>query len=162
MISVFIYGRDIVEIKAKASTPDLAYAVVKTLTDIFVEESLRLVLSNVKTALDFNQQQISVYKKKLEEAERELAKYEKSLLSKAVSDQRVSNKTIDRFKEAIMAVEMTLKEKKDYEDYLTARISKDKLPHDYPKTTLILKIQGEMEKQVKQLADLLKRYSTNN
>ncbi|MDP2960531.1 MAG: hypothetical protein Q8N71_03815, partial [candidate division Zixibacteria bacterium] len=71
-ISVGFKGENLVEITVYSDKPKLAADMAKNLAQIFIDESLRYELLGVRGALDFSDEQLAIYKKRLEEAENRL------------------------------------------------------------------------------------------
>jgi uncharacterized protein involved in exopolysaccharide biosynthesis len=161
-INIRDYGSGVIEIKATSTSPEQSYKIVQGLTEIFIEESLRSELGSVQSALEFNQQQILVYKSKLEEAERKLEAYEKSLISRKVENQDVTVENLKQIREAILAVEISAREKRDYlSDLSVGSKANDKIG-DALNLKTVRKTFSEIETKIRQMALLMARYSSSN
>lgn len=89
-------GANMIQIAAQHSDPRSAYKIVKTLVQIFIEQSRRTELSGVETGLAFSRSQMAIYKKNLEEAETQWQRFKagaaiSQLSSTAMKDERIEN-----------------------------------------------------------------------
>lgn len=89
-------GVNMIQIAADHSDPRAAYTIVKTLVQIFIEQSRRTELSGVETGLAFSRGQMAIYKKNLEEAEARWQAFKagtaiSELSSNTVKDERIEN-----------------------------------------------------------------------
>lgn len=158
-IYVKSYSSDVIEIKATALTPEIAYLIVKTLTEIFIDESLRGELGSVQNALRFNDEQIAVFKEKVEQAEAKLEQYKKSLISKQVENQTLTVESFQRIGEAIVAIEITTRERKEHLRDITLRFKGEDIINNYPNTPAIQRIHIVITEKINQKAALMERDS---
>ncbi|MFA6216059.1 MAG: GNVR domain-containing protein [Candidatus Omnitrophota bacterium] len=68
-IRVELSAQSIIRISYGDKDPQTAYKVVKTLTDLFVEESMRSQTKETDVAINFLKEQLQVYKRKVKESE---------------------------------------------------------------------------------------------
>ena len=162
VIRIKIYGSDVIEIKASALTPELAFLIVKTLTDIFIDESLRGELSSIQNTLRFNDEQVAVFKEKLVQAEKKLEQYKRGLIFMKVEDRSLTDDSLRRIREAIIAIEITTREKKDYLNYLRGQVGANESGKGYPQTLVIQRMQDSVMRQIEQMAILMRRYAWNS
>jgi len=162
VIGIRIYGSDVIEIKASALTPELAFLIAKTLTDIFIDESLRGELSSIQNVLRFNDEQVAVFKEKLMKAEKKLEQYKRGLIFMKVEDRSLTEDSLRRIREAIIASEITTREKKDYLNYLRGQVGANESGKGYPQTLVIQRMQDSVMRQIEQMAILMRRYAWNS
>ncbi len=74
-IGVDFNGENIIEISAESSDPEQAMTIATKLAEIFKDERLKSELSSVRGALDFSDEQLSIYRANLDEAERKKADF---------------------------------------------------------------------------------------
>lgn len=68
-IQVQMTGPNLFKISYRNQKPQVSFDVVKTLTDIFIQENMRSVTKETDLAISFLNEQLQVYKKKIKEAE---------------------------------------------------------------------------------------------
>ncbi len=159
LITIKQYSFDIIDIKLRAKTPEMSYIMVKTLTNIFIDESLRSEMGSVQNALQFNDEQITIFKEKLEKAERNLELYKKGQISNEVENQSLTSESMNRIREAIVSIDISTREKKDYLNHLSNQLKGSDNIQDYPKNDTIKKIQDNINEKIDQMAVLMERYS---
>ncbi len=77
-----IAGNMLFQITARTETPESAYQVVKTLTDIFIDESKKNELRGIRGVREFSNEQLAIYQQKMDEAEAKLRQFKEQLASK--------------------------------------------------------------------------------
>ncbi len=65
-------GAQLFQITARNEAPRMAYRLVKSLTDIFIDESKKNELRGIRGVMEFSNEQLEIYKQKVEETERKL------------------------------------------------------------------------------------------
>ena len=98
-IKVDFNGEDIIQITAESSDPVRAMNIATKLAEIFKDERLKRELSGVRGALDFSDEQLAIYKKNLEEAERRKADF----MGRYIQNQLDESVTADKNIRTIMA-----------------------------------------------------------
>lgn len=98
-ITVDFNGENVVQITDESSDPAQAMKIATKLAEIFKDERLKRELSGVRGALDFSDEQMSIYRKNLDDAERKKANFASEYLRNQL-DESVSADTNIR---AIMA-----------------------------------------------------------
>lgn len=151
---------DIISINARTTSPELAYSLVKTLTEIYINDSIERAMSGVQDALSFNDKQIAYYKKKLEAAEKKLENFKRNLISKKVENESLGVESLNRIHNALIAVEIVSKEKSDYLNYLNRTLGEKDLTSDFINNEpSILELKKIIEEKVNEMANLLRRFS---
>jgi succinoglycan biosynthesis transport protein ExoP len=98
-IQVDFNGENVVQITSESSDPAMAMKIATRLAEIFKDERLKREMSGVRGALDFSDEQLSIYRKNLDEAERRKAQFASEYIQNQL-DESVSADTNIR---AIMA-----------------------------------------------------------
>ncbi|NIT59127.1 MAG: hypothetical protein GWN00_23760 [Aliifodinibius sp.] len=153
-------GPNILAIKAKASTPDLAYSLVKALTEIYISDSMERAMKGVQDALSFNDKQTSIYKEKLEEAEKNLERFKRELISSKVGNESLTVESLNRIQNALIAIEIITKEKKDYLEYLSRRLDSLDLTKEFTSNDpTIRRLRQTIDEKVQEMAGMMQRFS---
>ncbi len=79
-IYVRFRGENLVEIVSRSNSPQRAAEMAKTLANIFIEENLRYELIGVREALEFSDEQLTIYKRKLDESEEKLKNFKQQAI----------------------------------------------------------------------------------
>jgi uncharacterized protein involved in exopolysaccharide biosynthesis len=153
------YSYDIVEIRTRAYTAEMSYMMVSSLTDIFIEESLRNEMGYVQSALRFSDEQIAVFKEKLEQAESKLAHYQREMISNEVDSHFLNDESLSRIREAVVTIEITKKEKQDYLNYLSSQLKENDPINNCPESSVIKEIEKSIRKKIDLMAALMERAS---
>ncbi len=77
-------GRGVLQIVAESTSPNLAYSMAKTLTDIFIDESKKDELKGIRSIKEFSDEQLAIYKRKVEETEEKLKKLQEKIARERV------------------------------------------------------------------------------
>jgi succinoglycan biosynthesis transport protein ExoP len=157
-ITVNIFN-DNVKITASAQSPDMAYLMVKTITDIFMETFLEREITNVESAQNFNTDQLEAFKTKLEESEKKLNDFKRRIAQNQNETKVLDQEAVDRINEAIVTVDLTMKAKNEHLDFLTNRLKGKVSGDSYPKTHSITLIHSEIRSKIKQMANLMTHFS---
>ena len=120
--SVDFKGENLVEISARAHNPSEAASRAKTLGEIFIEESLASQLLGIRGALEFSDEQLVVYRKRLWEAEAELQRFQEKLLRQSVGADSALAVNINSMNNAIDLVKMELENLKSQINTLEGRL----------------------------------------
>jgi uncharacterized protein involved in exopolysaccharide biosynthesis len=159
---VRILGINTIEVKAEAFSPDFAYNLVNTLTKIFIEAYTQREIAMVKSTMEFNYDQIAEFKEKLEQSEKKLARFRRKGIMDEEEDEVLTVEASDRINEAIVAIDLTMKGKRDYLNYLNGKLDKGQLNVTYPRTPMIKNVFKEIDQKIDQMGALLKRYVWNS
>ncbi|MFQ5771584.1 MAG: GumC family protein, partial [bacterium] len=100
-----------------------------------------------------------IFKEKLDQAERRLERYKRNLITNQYENQTLSSNALQRINEAVVAIELTTKEKKDYLSYISSQLRGKFTIDRYPETLAIQKLLGEIDDKIDQMATFMNRYS---
>ena len=153
---------DFIQIDAYALSPDLAYNFAKTLTQIFIDESLRKEVGGIRGALEFGAEQLTIYKQKLEESEERLKKYKEGILQESIEEQIMISANLDQVKSMLMTTDFELKEARDRFSYLDSQIKSLGADYKIPTTNQLRGLKNKLSAANRQLSDLMLKYSWND
>ena len=148
--SVNFRGENLVEISARAHNPSEAASRAKTLGEIFIEESLANQLLGIRGALEFSDEQLAIYRKRLWEAEAELRRFQEKLLRESAGADPALAININSMNNALDLVKMELENLKSQINTLEGRLFSSGNAH------LELSFSPHLQELKKQLS------STNN
>ncbi len=72
ILRIRVSGNNMIQIDAEHGDPEVAYNVVSTLIAIFVEQTQRTEMSGLQSGMEYSNEQLAIYKKKLDDAEARL------------------------------------------------------------------------------------------
>lgn len=99
-LNVKVSGRgDQFQVSVKDASPTVAYHLVRNMTQIFVNESKKNDLRGIQGVKEFSDEQLVLYKRKMDESERRLREFHEKLATQKVDDAGVSTGTILKLKE---------------------------------------------------------------
>lgn len=159
-ISVGFKGENLVEITVYSDKPKLGSEMAKNLAQIFIDESLRYDLLGVRGALDFSDEQLAIYKKKLEEAENRLREYKEKTLKSNVDLSIASDTNTRAIVSVIDATKMEIKELEDQNNFLNDKLTGLKSSNLSLLASDNLKnLEGQLFASVDEYIPLLTKYS---
>ncbi len=117
---------DYIEVSCTSKDPEKAYLVAKTLADVFIEDNLVTEQYGVRSVEDFSNEQLEIYRDKLEYAEERLRAYQRSINANAPSKQlTVSPTSVGQIKGVISSYNVDISEKVQEMSELEALLGRD-------------------------------------
>jgi uncharacterized protein involved in exopolysaccharide biosynthesis len=159
-IEVDFNGENIIEITAESSNPAQAMAIATKLAEIFKDERLKRELSGARGALDFSDEQLSIYKANLDDAEEKKAEYVSEYLKNQLDESVMAEGNI----RAIMAdidnlkllIDDNIKEQAEVRTRL-AKYKKSELNLD--RSDLYETTQNNIFSESQRLTDVMSKYT---
>jgi len=159
-ISVGFRGENLVEITVYSDKPKLGAEMAKNLAQIFIDESLRYDLLGIRGALDFSDEQLAIYKKKLEEAEDRLREYKEKTLKSFVDESIASDTNSRAIVSVIDATKLEIKELEDQNNFLKERLTGLKVSNlSLPVSDKLKNLKNQLFSSVAEYIPLLTKYS---
>jgi len=159
-ISVGFRGENLVEITVYSDKPKLGAEMAKNLAQIFIDESLRYELLGVRGALDFSDEQLAIYKKRLEEAEDRLREYKEKTLKSFVDESIASDTNSRAIVSVIDATKLEIKELEDQNNFLKERLTGLKVSNlSLPVSDKLKNLKNQLFSSVAEYIPLLTKYS---
>ena len=162
MVNIRIRRINTIEIVAETYSPEFSYQIVNTLTKIFTEEFIQNEVAVIKSTIEFNVDQMQSFKEKLEQSERKLNAYRRKNIIDKEGHEILNPDASDRINEAIIAIDLSTKTKRDYLDYLNTQLNMANSSSDFPRTPPIENTMREIDLKIDHMAALLKRYAWNS
>jgi len=160
-IRVQNYGPDVIVVRALARSPELAYSIVKTLSEIYINDSLRRAMNSVKNALDFNDEQIALFKQRVEEAERKLEAFKREMITSDLSEENISREALSRIHNVIVSLEISVKDKKDYIEFVESQFENKNIVTQL-NSPAIQRSKTKIDERIQEMAELMKTFSWNS
>ena len=152
-------GGDVFSITAKFKTSDFSYVVVKAITDVYINQAFDRRMQSVQRALDFNNEQLALFKVKLQAAEKNLERFKRNLMTSQIKNPNFSQTSLLHFQKAIIAIELASRERQDYLNYIESRLDIDDKEKNYPDTPSIQLNLSKIGEKIVQMSSLMKNFS---
>jgi len=91
-IQVTTTRNNFITIKAKGDDRDKVYMLVKTLSEIFMNQILEGEFENIKQIIDFSAQQLEIYENKIKNSEAQLKQFEQLLADNSAEGSTISSR----------------------------------------------------------------------
>jgi uncharacterized protein involved in exopolysaccharide biosynthesis len=104
-------GSMLFQITVRHESPELAYQIVKTLTDIFIDESKKNELRGIRGVREFSNEQLAIYQAKMDEAEENLRRFKARLATSQTQNIGISADNIARLRELISSSELAISDR---------------------------------------------------
>ncbi len=160
-IAVTSKGRDIVEISALDENPETAYLMAKTLSQVFIQESQKRQLGSIRGVREFSEEQLAIYKDKLQKSEQKLRQFKEGLLQNQMDDSTLDPNVLNRLKTEISTIEINIKSKENRLQQLSKRLPVNTLPK-IQKNHLIIASENSLLTKSRDLAINLKTFNWNS
>jgi polysaccharide chain length determinant protein (PEP-CTERM system associated) len=103
-------GSDMLVIVVQDNDPKKAFLLAKTLTQVFIDETLRRELSGVRGALEFSNEQLAIYKAQLEASEEKLRRFREQMVRKSLQQDAGGREEMRRINALVTTAESDLRE----------------------------------------------------
>ena len=159
-IRVDFNGQNIVEITAESGNPAEAKDIASKLAEIFKDEQIKLEMRGVRGALDFSDEQLAIYKKNLEDAERRYSKFQTNFLQNQLDESVTADTNIRSIMADIDNINLHIEQNGDNQARARTALA------EYKKNQLVLKTGPDYDNTMleiyaesKRLADFMSRYT---
>ncbi|MBN2009292.1 hypothetical protein JW960_08090 [candidate division KSB1 bacterium] len=162
MLVIKQQGSDFIQIAALGSTPTMAYNFAYTLTQIFIDESLRREVGGIRGALEFSSEQMSLYKQKLEESEERLRKFQEGVLQEDVNNQSIFETNIEQVRSMLTSVSIELRESNDRLNNINAELSSYNIQYRTPVSSTLQSLKAQLLESILEMSRMMLTYSWND
>jgi uncharacterized protein involved in exopolysaccharide biosynthesis len=104
-------GSHLIQITAQHESRQMAYSLVKTLTEIFIDESKSSELRGIRGIMEFSNEQSGIYKVKMDEAEDKLRRFKERLASSRAQSVGLSSESVAKLQELISSCEIAISDR---------------------------------------------------
>jgi succinoglycan biosynthesis transport protein ExoP len=159
-IEVQFKGENLVEIIAYSMARKQAQDMAKSLADIFIQENLKYELLGIRGAQDFSDEQLTVYKKKLEDSENRLRIFKQQELRSTVDENIANTSNIEEIKSVTDAVKLEIRDNEQNINNLKESIGKsEQARFELRLSSRLTSLKDNLKSLTKQYGDLLVKYS---
>jgi uncharacterized protein involved in exopolysaccharide biosynthesis len=106
-----IPGTQLFQISARDQSPQMAYHIVKTLTEVFIDESKKNELRGIRGVREFSNEQLAIYEAKMHEAEEKLMRFIERSTSSQTKPVGTGGQNIPKLQELITSSEIAISQK---------------------------------------------------
>jgi polysaccharide chain length determinant protein (PEP-CTERM system associated) len=154
-------GSDLLMITARDKDPKQAQLLAKTLSQVFIDETLRRELSGVRGALEFSNEQLAIYEQRLEESRERLRNFRESIIWTSLQSSSDGDEgKVARVNSQVATAESDLRQAQDEVTSLTIRLQNLSAE---PLVALsdpgVVELKGEYTQSGRQIANLLTQYT---
>ena len=160
-ITIENYG-DFVQIGAFGDSPQFTFDLVKTITQVFIDESLRLEVGGIREALEFSSEQLAIYKQKLDESEERLRKFRENVVRDNVEDQLGVVANMENVSSMLTTTDLELREAENRLASLAYQIEQSSIQYDIPNSDLLNNLKKQLTDAFIDLAKFAIEYSWDN
>ena len=146
----------------KSRSPEKAYLVAKTLAEVFIEENLLQELSGVKETLKFSNDQLQIYKTKLDRSEARLRVYRRNMAQDASEKLPVTMENLNHVNSLIASISVEMGEKLDQLNKIEREMRGLTSEIRLIKTDAATSIKAKLIEKISRLAELMITFSWNS
>jgi len=158
VISIRQIGFEYISIIAQGNTPEMAYNIAKMLTQIFIDESLRLEVGGIREAIEFSSEQLALYKQKLDDSEERLRRYRESTLRSEIESPEVASANVDKISANLMTTDFDLQKANQQLNALNSRLKERNINYKPPNNNVINSLRLRLQESVIELSKLKMKY----
>lgn len=159
-ISVNFNGENIIEISAESSNPEQAMTIATKLAEIFKDERLKREMSSVRGALDFSDEQLSIYKANLDEAERKKADFAAEFIQNKLDESISSESNIHAITADIDNLKLLIEDNINEQATVRSQLSAYKKSDlDFDMGGRYKDLKKTMFSETERLANLMSKYT---
>ncbi|MEW5801699.1 MAG: XrtA system polysaccharide chain length determinant [bacterium] len=160
-IRITLTGKNLYLISFEGDSPEIAKNVTSTICDLFIEENLGETRGAAHEAFTFIENQLNIYKRKLEDSETALRLFKEENLGQLPGEENVNLNKLAHYQDLLSGAESELKEAQLQKSLLTKQLSGE--------SPLILtfssssnnSLEAQLTQLNAQLNSLLTRYTEN-
>ncbi len=153
-------GTDLLVLTVEDNDPKAALLLAKTLTDVFIDETLRRELSGVRGTLEFSNEQLAIYQAKLEASEEKLRRFREQMVRQSLQREVGDENQLQQLNTLLTSAQTDLRKTEERVTSLTIRYQN--LVSEEPQVlsnARIEQLRVEYQQGGQRLAEMLTLYS---
>lgn len=150
------------EVGAKSTDPEMAYLIAKTLAETFIEEDLLQEMSGVKETLQFSNEQLDLYRKKLDEAERAVREFRRNMSRETSVKLPVNSENLGQVNSLIASITASSSDKLDELNTLERQLGGLTSEIRLAKTNEATNLKAQLIERISQRAELMISFPWNS
>jgi uncharacterized protein involved in exopolysaccharide biosynthesis len=162
LIEVQNIGSEYILIKARHHQAERAYQMAQLMADIFIENSLATQLGGLQGAVEFGDQQLLIYKKKLEQAEKRLQGYEEKVKTQKIDNYTISSINLSEVNSRKISIELQIKDIREQYQTVLNSCKPEHRNFQFSPTPYIERLKMRLYDRASELAQLLTQFDWKN
>jgi len=162
LIEVQNIGSEYILIKARHHSAERAFQMAKLMADIFIENSLATQLGGLQGAMEFGDEQLMIYKKKLEQAEQRLRAYEEKIKTQKVENYTISSINLSELNLRQVSIESQIKDIHEQYQNILNSCKPEFRNFQFAATPYIERLKSRLYDRASELAQLLTQFDWKN
>ncbi|MEW6380109.1 MAG: XrtA system polysaccharide chain length determinant [bacterium] len=158
-IKITVTGKNLYLISYEGDTPEVAKNVTSTICDLFIEENLGETRGAAHEAFAFIENQLSIYKRKLEDSETALRLFKEENLGQLPDEENINMSKLAEYQDLLSRAESELKEAQLQKDLLTKQLSGESPLILTSSSSSNNSLESQLVQLNAQLSTLLTRYT---
>jgi polysaccharide biosynthesis transport protein len=135
-----------ITISAKSEDQDKVYQLVKTVSELFMDQVIENDHERLRQLIDFNAQQLRIYENKLRDSETKLGRYEQSLITNSSDGTSVtSNKLMKKFRSLQSIIEEDIDQKRNELSGLESNLNIKKYKYFLPVSVSLRALESQYD-----------------
>ncbi|MGH7491960.1 MAG: GumC family protein [bacterium] len=148
-----------VEISFIHRDPEIAYRVVKTLADVFIENAKKIETEEVEPSQEFSEDKKLEFQEKYEEARGRLESYKVQLAREGSRNFLVNATNIDAINSQINSLKVDISRQQQHVQELAGRVSEASSPLNVAESVIGADLRRKMQEKAGRLATLMVRFT---
>lgn len=157
LIIVENVGSEYITIRIQHNRPERAFQMVKYLSQIFIDSSLKNELGGLKGVLKFGDEQLQIYTEKMNNAEDRLRKYEEKIRRQQVENFNISSINLEDLNSRRVALNIQIEATKEKLQNVLTKCTSTTLSREIQKTTYTRQLKQKIFDRSAELEILLPR-----
>ncbi len=158
MILVQNVGMDYITITCQNHKPEKAYLMASNLTEIFIQNSIKTQMGGLEGVVEFGDDQLEIYYKKLKDAEQRLSEYEQRILNRQVENYNISSINLNRLNATQMETEMRIEEIREQFNTITSQFDETTKRFKIEYSAFMRSQKERLFEKANELAKMLTQY----
>ncbi len=151
-------GMDYITITCQNNKPEKAYLMASNLTEIFIQNSIKTQMGGLEGVVEFGEDQLEIYYKKLKEAEQRLSEYEQSVLNRRVENFNISSIDLNRLNATQIETKMRIDEIQEQLTTINNQLNETMGEYKIEYTPYIRSQKQRLFEKADELAKMLTQY----
>ena len=125
-IKISIIGKNLYTISYESENPKVVQDVTNTICNLFIEENLGASRSDAYDAFNFIEEQLNVYKEKLEKSENSLRLFKEKYLGQEAGERNINLQKLEYYKDSLSKAREGLQEARLQKSIIEKQLSREK------------------------------------
>lgn len=143
-ISIKPSRNNFLTITAESDDQDKAYMLVKTMSELFMNQVIENDNDRINQLIDFNAQQLRIYEAKLKNSEEKLERYEQSLINVSNNGSAVSSRAdLEKYNALLNSINEDSAQKRNELERLKLKLTKGNFEYFFPVSENLINLESQ-------------------